>query len=436
MACGITDPVGCVGDVFGGAARSVADSAFSAIAHDFGQAADSVVNWLWRQISAATDRVARRARVRHRPGHHRRHSRRPSGSGCSSSRWSSRCCAASRAGWLGPGAGLLVAFVAGAAAIAVVDLLLAAIDALSAGVVQVATGGSINQMGVRISRRHALSSVSNPAAVILLSLVVVAATVVVWAALMVRKLLIIVAAVFAPIAFAGSLADITGGVGAAMDRDHGRTGRVQADPGHHLHRRPRGARRRRRRVPQDGSRACHPEPHPDRHRRADPGHGRLRPLAGHQARPLRRRLLPHHPRPRRSGPCRRRHRRRCAPADRSHGLQAPRPSRAASPNGQAGASEDGAGGTNRDHRDATAASGVARPRPHSSQGAGGSGELACRRRSRRSGRRRGDRGQAHRRRGDHLRGSSLGRRLPRRPPSKQSPARTVRHLPPTKDRSD
>jgi hypothetical protein len=64
-------------------------------------------------------------------------------------------------------------------------------------------------MGNRVLAATALTNISNPAAVILLSLVVVAATVVVWAALMVRKLLIIVAAVFAPVAFAGSLADIT-----------------------------------------------------------------------------------------------------------------------------------------------------------------------------------------------------------------------------------
>ncbi len=95
----------------------------------------------------------------------------------------------------------------------VVNVLLAATDALSAGVVQVATGGSIDHMGARILAAGALTNVSNPAAVILLALVVVAATVVVWAALMVRKLLIIVAAVFAPIAFAGSLADITAVLG-------------------------------------------------------------------------------------------------------------------------------------------------------------------------------------------------------------------------------
>ena len=210
MACGITDPVGCVTDVVGGAAKSVADSAFSAIAHDFGQAADSVVNWLWRQISAATavslggsgfgSEIAITAAIavtvgvglfviqvimsvlRHQPGGLARAAR-----------------------------GLLVAFVAGGLAIAVLDVLLEAVDSLSAGVVQVATGGTITQMGEKLLAPTALSQVSNAAVVVLLSLVMVAASVVVWAALTVRKLLIIVAAVFAPIAFTGALADISAG---------------------------------------------------------------------------------------------------------------------------------------------------------------------------------------------------------------------------------
>jgi hypothetical protein len=208
MACAVTNPVDCVGDVFGGAAASVADSAFSAIAHDFGQAADSVVSWLWQQISAATTVSL-------------------SGKGFATDLAITASIAATvglglfaiqiavsvlrrePGGLARAGRGLLVAFVTGAAAIAMVNLLLAAVDDLCNGVVQVATGGSINQMGNRILAASALSNVSNPAAVILLALVVVAATVVVWAALMVRKLLIIVAAVFAPIAFAGSLADIT-----------------------------------------------------------------------------------------------------------------------------------------------------------------------------------------------------------------------------------
>jgi hypothetical protein len=208
MSCGITDPVGCVTDVVGGVGKTVADSAFSAIAHDFGQAADSVVNWLWRQISAATTvtlggpgfaaEMAVTAAIavtvgvglfamqvivsvlRHQPG-----------------------------GLARAGRGLLVAFVAGGLAIAVVDVCLAAVDSLSAGVVQVATGGTITQMGSQLLAPSALSQVKNAAVVILLALVMVAASVVVWAALMVRKLLIIVAAVFAPIAFTGSLSEVT-----------------------------------------------------------------------------------------------------------------------------------------------------------------------------------------------------------------------------------
>ena len=116
---------------------------FSAIAHDFGAAADTVVNWLWRQIAAATAvslggpgfeavlaitagiavtvglglfviQVVTSV-VRHQPG-----------------------------GLVRAGRGLLVAFVAGGAAIAVVNLLLGAVDALSSGVVQVATGGNMS----------------------------------------------------------------------------------------------------------------------------------------------------------------------------------------------------------------------------------------------------------------------------------------------------
>lgn len=208
MSCGFTDPVGCVTDVIGGATKSVADAAFSAIAHDFGAAADSVVNWLWRQISAATAialggpgfnaELAITAAiamtvglglftiqvivsvVRHQPG-----------------------------GLVRAGRGLLVAFVAGGVAIAVVNLLLAAVDDLSSGVVQVATGGNIEQLGAKLLSPSALTQVSNAAVTILLALVMVAASVVVWAALMVRKLLIVVTAIFAPIAFAGSLAEIT-----------------------------------------------------------------------------------------------------------------------------------------------------------------------------------------------------------------------------------
>ena len=54
MGCSLTDPVGCLTSLAGGAAGSIADSAFSDIAKDFADAAGSAVNWLWNQISGAT----------------------------------------------------------------------------------------------------------------------------------------------------------------------------------------------------------------------------------------------------------------------------------------------------------------------------------------------------------------------------------------------
>jgi hypothetical protein len=54
MGCSLTDPAGCLASLAGGAAGSVADSAFSEIAKNFADAAGSAVNWLWSQISAAT----------------------------------------------------------------------------------------------------------------------------------------------------------------------------------------------------------------------------------------------------------------------------------------------------------------------------------------------------------------------------------------------
>ena len=208
MGCSLTDPVGCLSDLAGSAASSIADSAFNEIAKDFATAAGGAVNWLWRQISGATAvslsgpafthdlaivgtlavavatglfLVQIVASVLRRDG-----------------------------GGLARGVkGLLVAFLGSVAAIAITTLLLAAVDSLSAGFVQVATGGSIQQMGSAILTATSIAAVANPAVMLLLALIVLGAAVVVWGAMMVRKLLIIVAAVFAPLAFAGATADIS-----------------------------------------------------------------------------------------------------------------------------------------------------------------------------------------------------------------------------------
>jgi hypothetical protein len=208
MGCSLTDPGACLSDLAGSAASSIADSAFNQIAKDFGTAAGDAVNWLWGQISGATAislsgsaftrdlaivttlavvvatglfLVQIIASVLRRDG-----------------------------GGLARGVrGLLVAFLGSVAAIAITTLLLAAVDSLSAGFVQVATGDSIQQMGSAILTATSITSATNPAAMLLLALIVLGAVVVVWGAMMIRKLLIIVAAVFVPLAFAGATADIS-----------------------------------------------------------------------------------------------------------------------------------------------------------------------------------------------------------------------------------
>jgi len=112
--------------------------------------------------------------------------------------------------------GLLVAFIAGGAAVAVVNLLLGATDALCNGVVQTAVGTDPAGLGRLVLGSSATAAlvgmVAGPggaAGVLLLALAVLIAVVIVYVALVIRKVLIVVTAVFAPLAFAGSLADIT-----------------------------------------------------------------------------------------------------------------------------------------------------------------------------------------------------------------------------------
>ena len=110
-------------------------------------------------------------------------------------------------GCQGTGGGLSSA---AAMAIGATNILLAAVDSLSAGVVQAATGQSLSQVGHAILAGATISAASsNPAGDHHLLLAALVAVVIVWAALMVRKVLIVISAVFAPLAFAGSLADIT-----------------------------------------------------------------------------------------------------------------------------------------------------------------------------------------------------------------------------------
>jgi type IV secretion system protein TrbL len=208
MACSLTDPVGCLADLAGGAAKSIADSAFGAIANDFGNAADSAVNWLWGQISGATA-ISLTGSAMVRDVAIVTTLAVVVATGLFIIQIIASLLRQDGAGLARAVKGLLIAFMGSVAAIAVTSVLLAAVDALSAGFVQAATGGSVHQMGTRILSATAITAAGNPAVVLVLALIVLGAVIVVWGAMMIRKLLIIVAAVFAPLAFAGATADIS-----------------------------------------------------------------------------------------------------------------------------------------------------------------------------------------------------------------------------------
>jgi len=207
-SCEWYDPLS-YGNCASNVAKSAAGDAFHSIAESFGSAADHAVNWLWSQMNSATavhlggkgfgleigitGAIAGTVAVglfaiqiiqsvlRREPG-----------------------------GLARAGKGLLIAFLGAAVAIAVVNVLLGATDSLCNGIVKVATGTNVAGLGKLILGSTALTgSVTGSAALLLLSLACIAATVIVYVALVVRKVLIVVTAIFAPIAFAGSLADIT-----------------------------------------------------------------------------------------------------------------------------------------------------------------------------------------------------------------------------------
>jgi type IV secretion system protein TrbL len=204
MTCSILHPLTCLNS----AAKSAAGDAFDSIAKDFAQAAGSSINWLWAQMSEST--------AVHLGGAGFSLDLAIVGAitgvvavGLFMIQVIASTLRRDTAGFGRAFKGLVVAFLAGGIAIAVTNVLLDAVDSLSEGVVQVAMGTNINQMGGKILGGGAILNVSNPAAMMLLSVAAIAAVVVVWFALMVRKVLIVVSAVFAPLAFAGSLADIT-----------------------------------------------------------------------------------------------------------------------------------------------------------------------------------------------------------------------------------
>ncbi|MHB1210569.1 MAG: hypothetical protein ACYC1I_12830 [Acidimicrobiales bacterium] len=214
MSCsglGSTDPICAIVSSIGSLGSSVTNSVFSSVATAFGNTADSAINWLWSQMSSSTSVTLGGAAF-------------GLDLGLVTSIAAVLCIglfivqlvtSALRQDGAGIGRalrGLAVATVGCAITLATLDLLLAAVDQLCAGVVQLATGGSIATLGAKIISPALFTGlVAGPGAVLILSLIAICAVAVVWFALVVRKMLIIITAIFAPLAFAGVVADVSRG---------------------------------------------------------------------------------------------------------------------------------------------------------------------------------------------------------------------------------
>ena len=214
MACtGVNalDPICLVARSIGHLGASVTTSVFSSVATAFGNTADSAINWLWSQMTSATaisfggpafaldlGMVSAIAAVV-----------------CGGLFIIQLVTSALKRDGTGIGRavrGLVVATVGCAIALASLDLLLAAVDQLCSGVVSLATGDSISTLGAKIIDPAMFTGlVAGPGAILILSLIAIVAVAVVWFALVVRKMLIIITAIFAPLAFAGGVADLSRG---------------------------------------------------------------------------------------------------------------------------------------------------------------------------------------------------------------------------------
>jgi type IV secretion system protein TrbL len=207
MSCDGVQALNPICQALNGGATAVADTAFSHIAGFFGNAALSTTTWLWDQIGSATSLDLRSPQLakeleattaiaavlcmglfliqiitsvlRHEPAGLGRAAR-----------------------------GLLVSFLGSVFALASAELLMGAIDTLSAGVVSFTMGTNIHGVGNKLAFTQ-LTQLANPALVLIFAIVILCASVMVWAAMMTRKMMILIAAVLAPLAFSGATADIT-----------------------------------------------------------------------------------------------------------------------------------------------------------------------------------------------------------------------------------
>jgi hypothetical protein len=106
----------------------------------------------------------------------------------------------------------VIATIGCAITLATLNLLLVGVDQLCAGIVKVATGGTIASLGAKIIGDAVFTTAFvSPATILILSLFTIVAVAIVWFALVIRKMLILITAIFAPIAFAGGVADLSRG---------------------------------------------------------------------------------------------------------------------------------------------------------------------------------------------------------------------------------
>jgi hypothetical protein len=209
--CNSLNPICAIADSIGSLGSTVTSSVFSSVASAFGNTADSAINWLWQQLSSSTAIslggpnfeldlgivVSIAVLV------------------CLGLFVIQTALSALKhdAGGIGRALrGLVIATVGCAITLAILDVLLAGVDQLCVGVVKVATGGTIATLGTKIIGGAVFTTaIASPATVLILSLVAICAVAIVWFALVIRKMLIIITAIFAPLAFAGGVADLSRG---------------------------------------------------------------------------------------------------------------------------------------------------------------------------------------------------------------------------------
>jgi type IV secretion system protein TrbL len=201
---------GIIGRIVGKVVGSVATSVFSAIAHGFGEFASHLTAWVFGQLGSSTQLSLSGPGWGQTLGV-------TAGLGvlvCVATCTLQVIFSVLRADPAGLGRavrGTLIASLGMFLALSLTEALLKITDTLSGGVMQTLAGTATwSAMTGKLLGAGGLMALSmGPEALIVVAGVLITASVTVWLALMVRKLLLIIAAVFVPIAFAGSPFDLT-----------------------------------------------------------------------------------------------------------------------------------------------------------------------------------------------------------------------------------